>query len=315
MYKNSTISVVVPAHNEELLIQRVIQTMPDFVDNIVVVDDDSSDKTVDAIIEIQNKNPRVHLIRHPINQGVGGAIATGYKWCRDQASDVTVVMAGDAQMDPADLPALLEPVVNGEVDYSKGNRLVTGEAWKKIPRKRYLGNAALSLLTKIASGYWHVADSQTGYTAINLKALKALDLDNIYRRYGVPNDLLVKLNILGMRVRDVPVKPVYGIGEKSGLKPFRMMPRLAWLVLRLFFHRLIQKYVIRDFHPLVFFYLSGLLLAPAGSIYGLYLVYHRLFIGPIHDNSPLFATFLFISGWQFLLFAMWFDMDSGRQRS
>jgi len=115
------------------------------------------------------------LIRHETNQGVGGAIATGYKWCRDHEVDVAVVMTGDAQMDPADLAALLDPVVAGEVDYAKGNRLFTGDAWNQIPKARYLGNSGMSLLTKIASGYWHVADSQCGYTAINLKALKAID--------------------------------------------------------------------------------------------------------------------------------------------
>jgi len=110
---------------------------------------------------------------------VGGAIATGYEWCRDHGGDVAVVMAGDAQMDPADLPVLLDPVVAREADYAKGNRLFTGDAWNQIPRVRYLGNAAMSLSIKIASGYWHVADSQCGYTAINLKTLKALAICNL----------------------------------------------------------------------------------------------------------------------------------------
>ena len=175
MYKNKKIAVVVPAYNEETQIGRVIETMPDYVDKIVIVDDKSTDGTVSKIESYKEKfSGRLVLIQHYVNQGVGGAIATGYMWARDNDFDCAAVMAGDAQMDPDDLPALLDPVVSGEVDYSKGNRLFSGEAWKIIPQKRFIGNAVLSLLTKIASGYWHVVDSQTGYTVINLKALKTL---------------------------------------------------------------------------------------------------------------------------------------------
>jgi len=310
MLQNKQIGVVVPAYNEELLIGRVIETMPDYVDKIVIVDDCSSDATVERVQTYTAKNlERVLLLQHQINQGVGGAIATGYKWCRDHKIDVVAVMAGDAQMDPDDLPALLEPVVAGEVDYAKGNRLFTGDAWNQIPKVRYLGNSAMSLLTKIASGYWHVADSQSGYTAINLQALKIIDWDKMYKRYGQPNDLLVRLNIYNFRVRDTPIKPIYQIGEKSGIKPLRMIPKLSWLLFKLFLWRMKEKYIIRDFHPLVFFYLLGLTLFPLGLIFGLYLIYYRLLAGPVVATSALFAVFLFVSGLQSLFFAMWFDME------
>jgi hypothetical protein len=164
-------------------------------------------------------------------------------------------------------------------------------------------------LTKIASGYWHIADSQTGYTAANLKVLKTIDPDLIYKRYGMPNDMLVRLNIYNFRVRDVEILPVYGIGETSGIKPIRMVPRLAWFMFRLFMRRMVQKYVIRDFHPLIFFYFMGYLLFLPGFLLGLYLVLRRLFVGPIAVTSALFATLLVISGLQFLFFAMWFDME------
>jgi hypothetical protein len=220
-----------------------------------------------------------------------------------------VVMAGDAQMEPANLPDLLAPVVAGEVDYAKGNRLFTGDAWNQIPRVRYLGNSAMSLLTKIASGYWHVADSQSGYTAINLKALKTIDWDQMYKRYGQPNDLLVRLNVYNFRVRDVPVTPVYNIGEKSGVRPLRMIPGLSWLLFKLFLYRIVQKYVIRDFHPLVFFYLMGVALFIPGFLFGLYMTFYRLLVGTVAPTSALFAVFLVVSGMQSLFFAMWFDMD------
>lgn len=313
MYKDKTIAVVAPAYNEEKLIGRTLDTIPDFVDQVIVVDDCSRDATVEHVQERVAQQPqRVILIQHKVNQGVGGAIATGYKWCRDHEMDVTVVMAGDAQMDPADLPALLDPVIEGTVDYTKGNRLFTGDAWNQIPRVRYLGNSAMSLLTKIASGYWHVADSQSGYTAINLKALKTIDWDQMYKRYGQPNDLLVRLNIFNFRVRDVPIKPVYNVGEKSGVKPLRMIPRLSWLLFKLFLYRLIQKYVIRDFHPLVFFYLMGVTLFVPGLLLGSYLVFYRLFLGTVAPTSALFAVFLFVSGLQSIFFAMWFDMEYNR---
>ena len=211
MYLNKTIAVVVPAYNEEKLIGRVIETMPALVDRIIVVDDCSRDSTAAIVEQYREHDPeRIVLVRHALNEGVGGAIASGYMWARDHDVDIAVVMAGDAQMDPADLPALLEPVASGAVDYAKGNRLFTGEAWQLMPRTRYLGNSALSLMTKIASGYWHVADSQTGYTAINRRALATIDWTRTWKRYGQPNDLLVRLNIYSFKVRDVPVKPHRG---------------------------------------------------------------------------------------------------------
>ncbi|MFL7791278.1 MAG: glycosyltransferase family 2 protein [Anaerolineae bacterium] len=313
MFKKAHIGAVVPAYNEEKLIGRVIETMPVFVDRIIIVDDCSKDETAAVVEEYQKKlGDRLQLIRHGINQGVGGAIATGYKWCRDHEIDISVVMAGDAQMDPADLPTLLEPVVSGEVDYAKGNRLFTGDAWNIIPRVRYLGNSFMSLLTKIASGYWHVADSQCGYTAINLKALRLIDWDKMYKQYGQPNDLLVRLNIHNLRVCDIPVRPIYNIGEKSGVKPIRMIPRLSWFLFKLFVYRMVQKYVIRDFHPLVFFYLMGLTLFMPGFLLGSYLVIYRLFLGKVALTSALFAVFLFVSGLQSIFFAMWFDMEHNR---
>lgn len=314
MYRGHSIAVVVPAYNEEKLITVTLATMPEWVDRVVVVDDASADDTVERVESWCEEHPgsQVVLVRHESNQGVGGAIATGYQWVRDQGLDVAVVMAGDAQMDPGDLPDLLDPVVEGRADYSKGNRLFTGDAWNVIPRVRYLGNSMLSLLTKIASGYWQVADSQCGYTALGRRALETLDWSTTYRRFGQPNDLLVRLNVYNFRVVDVPVKPIYDIGEKSGIKPMRMIPRLSLLLLRLFLYRMVQKYVIRDFHPLVFFYVMGACLLIPGLLLGLYLVIHRFIQGPVAATSALFAVFLVVSGLQSVLFAMWFDMEHGR---
>lgn len=309
MYRDKTVSVVVPAYNEEKLIGNVLKTIPRFVDHIVVVDDASRDQTGEVVKSHQGEDPRITYLRHPKNEGVGGAIVTGYKWAREKEIDISVVMAGDAQMDPRDLPDLLDPIVDGKVDYSKGNRLFTGKAWSVIPKARYLGNAVLSFLTKIASGYWHVADSQSGYGAVTLQVLKTIDLDSIYKRYGMPNDLLVKLNVYQFRVRDVSVNPIYGIGEKSGLKIYKVVFTLSSLLLKLFLWRLKEKYIIRDFHPLVLFYLLGFVLTPIGVILGSYLLVFRIFFGSVATTSALFSAFFTISGLQSLFFAMWFDME------
>ena len=313
MYRDKVIAVIVPAYNEEKLIGKVLKTVPTFIDQIVVVDDASSDRTGEVVKTHQQEDSRIIYLRHPINEGVGGAIVTGYKWARDNEISISVVMAGDAQMDPRDLPKLLDPVVDGEVDYSKGNRLFTGKAWRVIPKTRYLGNAVLSFLTKIASGYWHVADSQSGYGAVNLEVLKTIDLDRVYKLYGMPNDFLVRLNVYHFRVRDVPVNPIYGIGERSGIKIYKVVFTLSLLLLNLFLWRLKEKYIIRDFHPLVLFYLLGFVLTPIGFIFGCYLLIYRLFIGPVAATSALFAAFFAISGLQSLFFAMWFDMEYNKE--
>ncbi|MGD0918379.1 MAG: glycosyltransferase family 2 protein, partial [Thermodesulfobacteriota bacterium] len=313
MYRDKTIAVIVPAYNEEKLVGKVLKTVPPFVDHIVVVDDASSDRTGEVVKAHQEEDSRIIYLHHPRNGGVGGAIVTGYKWARDNEISISVVMAGDAQMDPKDLPKLLDPVVEGEVDYSKGNRLFTGKAWRVIPKTRYLGNAVLSFLTKIASGYWHVADSQSGYGAVNLEVLKTIDLDSVYKRYGMPNDFLVRLNVYHFRVRDVPVNPIYGIGERSGIKISRVIFTLSLLLLKLFLWRLREKYIIRDFHPLVLFYLLGFVLTPIGFVFGCYLLIYRLCIGPVAATSALFAAFFAISGLQSLFFAMWFDMEYNKE--
>lgn len=224
--------------------------------------------------------------------------------------DLAAVMAGDAQMDPDDLPRLLEPVAEDRADYAKGNRLFTGDAWHQIPKVRYVGNSFLSLLTKIASGYWSIADSQCGYTVINKKGLNLINWHGMHAHYGQPNDLLVRLNIHNLRVVDVPVRPVYNIGEKSGIRPMLIIPKMMGLLGWLFYYRMVQKYLIRDFHPLLLFYAIGLpqlfLLTP---ILLVRLVYLWVISGRIPPINALALMFLIISGLQFVMFAMWFDMQ------
>ena len=312
MYQNKQIAVVVPCYNEESQIEQVIATIPDYIDAIVVIDDVSRDNTIKVIERAQQGNPKVVLIKHDKNQGVGGAIASGYKWARDNNMDIAVVMAGDGQMDPDELPKLIEPIVNGETDYTKTNRLFYGDAFNQIPKVRYFGNSILSLLTKIASGYWHIADSQSGYTAIGKEPVQLIDWDKMYKRYGQPNDLLVRLNIYNFRVRDIITKPVYNVGEKSKMKVHHVVFTIGWLLIKQFFFRLKEKYVIRDFHPLVFFYFFGFFLMAASIPLFVRFMYFWIAFNHIPKVNFLAWMFAVIMGIQFILFAMWFDMDNNK---
>ncbi|MBN1293443.1 MAG: glycosyltransferase family 2 protein [Candidatus Latescibacteria bacterium] len=313
MYKEKKICVVVPAYNEEKLIAKTVNTIPDFVDYILVVDDGSKDKTSEIVKSLIKSDKRILLKKHERNSGVGAALSTGYIWSRDNDIDITVVMNGDNQMDPGDLTNLIDPIADDTADYAKGNRLVTGEAWDIIPHIRYLGNSVLTFLTKIASGYWHVTDSQSGYTAINKKALHLLPLENIYPKYGAPNDILVRLNIYHMRVTDVPIRPVYEVGEKSDMKIHGVVWTISLLIIRSFFRRMVQKYIIRDFHPLIFFYMAGFLMILVDIPLIVRLIIRWLNfdkIPPINALAILFCTFV---GIQFFLFAMLFDMEANKE--
>jgi glycosyltransferase involved in cell wall biosynthesis len=315
MFEGRRVCVVIPAYNEEKLIGRVLETMPDLVDRMIAVDDASTDGTAQVLCVAEGRlGPRLRVIRHEQNRGVGGAIVSGYKAALEelQRTDLVAVMAGDAQMDPAELPRLLAPLVKDQADYAKGNRLFTGKAWKIIPRHRYLGNAALSFATKIASGYWHVADSQSGYTAITVEALSVLQLDRLYPRYGFPNHLLVELNNYDFRVRDVPMEPVYNVGEVSGIRLPKVIPTISWLLFKCYFWRMKEKYVIRDFHPLVFFLVMGLLLTIGGFLLGVYIVYLRIVTGGLSPNGVIFDALCLIMGMQMLFFAMWMDMEHNK---
>jgi len=312
MYKGKYVSVVIPCYNEEKQISRVIETIPAFIDKIVVIDDNSNDKTLEVLKKLKESNDKIIIIEHKKNQGVGSSMASGYKWSRDNNIDLAVRMDGDGQMDPAHITALLDPVASGEVDYTKTNRLLSGNAFNKMPSGRYFGNAILSMLTKIASGYWHIADSQSGYTAINQKALRLINWDKMYKKYGQPNDLLVLLNIYNLKVRDIITEPLYDVGENSKLSIPRVIFTIPFLLFRRFLYRLKEKYIIRDFHPLVFFYASGFLLLLCSIPLLVRFIYFWIAVDNIPKVNFLAWMFCVIMGAQFIMFAMWFDMESNK---
>ncbi|MCL2819346.1 MAG: glycosyltransferase family 2 protein [Oscillospiraceae bacterium] len=357
MLNNKTIAVVVPAYNEETQIGIVIDTMPAFVDRIIIVNDFSKDKTFEIVcdyIKRENGNSdktisipyieppietifnkadvvlfemrreevskyppheifndkdtdRIVLINNKKNARVGGAIKIGYKWCRDHGIDCTSVMAGDAQMDPDELESICLPVVEDDIDYVKGNRLWHGASRIIVPKKRFFGNSVLSAMTKVASGFWRISDTQTGYTSISLRALNKLSLYSIYNNYGVPNDILIKLNIAHCTIREIPIKPVYNVGEQSKMKIGKVIPTVSWLLVKGFYKRIFSKYLINDFHPIFVFY-SLSVLSLLSSIY--FLVY--IIIGLCHQavSSGTYFGFVLSLILCILLFSfgMWFDM-------
>jgi glycosyltransferase involved in cell wall biosynthesis len=313
MYQEKTIAVIIPAYNESTQIAGVIKTIPAFVDHIVIVDDASTDETATTVDQLRQGYNKIVLLRHEVNQGCGGALATGYKWAKENNIDVTVRMDGDGQMPPEKLHAIIAPVAENRADYSKANRLFTGEAYKKMPKVRYFGNAFLSLMTKIASGYWHIADFQSGYTAINKYALHVIDWEKMYKRYGQPNDLLVRLNVFNLRVADIPVEPVYNVGEKSGISIKKVMFTISWLLIKMFLWRMKEKYIIRDFHPLIFFYGLGGVFGLLTALLFIRLFYFWIFTGHIPAINALAAMFSFMSANMFTLFAMWFDMETNKE--
>jgi glycosyltransferase involved in cell wall biosynthesis len=310
--EGKTVAVVIPAYQEEELLPATLSGIPELVDRIYVVDDASHDGTVGRARAAAAQDPRITVVTRDRNGGVGAAVVTGYRRALEDGADVAVVMNADNQMDPDDLTDLVLPVARGEVDYAKANRLFTGQAWQLIPHSRYLGNAVLSLWTKIASGYWHVADAQSGYTAIGRRMLELLDLDNLYPRYGFPNDMLVHLNVWNARVRDVPSRPIYGVGERSGIRLRKVIPAISWLLFKGFWWRLWQKYVIRDFHPLVFFYVFGLLALVFGFGLGVYQIVIKAIGYAATAGVVVLVALLLLFGLLFTLFAMWFDMETNK---
>jgi glycosyltransferase involved in cell wall biosynthesis len=234
MYRQLRIVVVIPAYNEEEAIRGAVESVPSFVDEIIVVDDCSRDRTSERAS--QTKREAI-VLRHATNRGVGASIVTGYREALVRKMDVAVVMAGDGQMDPDDLPALLDPIAEGRADYVKGNRFAHRELFTQMPPIRILGNTLLSLATKVTSGYAHLFDSQCGYTAITCATLRRLKLEAVFPRYGYPNDMLAHLHGACARVVDVPVRPIYGPTWRSGVRWHTAVYPVGFVLLKSWWQR------------------------------------------------------------------------------
>lgn len=324
MYQNEQIGVVITAYNEEGFVGEVIEGVPDFVDRVYVIDDCSTDGTWDEILEhvehTDNQligetyadggltlDQRIIPIRHGENKGVGGAIKTGFREAHQDGNDIVAVMNGDGQMDPDILDRIITPIADGDADYVKGNRLTSSSDLEEMSRWRLFGNIVLTFLTKISSGYWKVMDPQNGYVAISRSAIDQIDLTEVYDRYGFLNDMLIRLNVHQMKVADVRMRSVYR-DETSHIRYSTFIPSVSTLLLRGFFWRLKERYLIRDFHPVVFFYTLGAIGASIGVITILMSVWILVDNGLALVGGLLSVLFFLLSSVIFML-GIIYDME------
>ncbi len=317
MYRGNRIALVIPAHNEARLIVPTLDGVPGYVDTVYVIDDVSTDRTRELVRERAAREPRVRLLCHEKNRGPGGAIITGYKQALVDGCDIAVVVGGDNQMPLDQMPDFIDPLINGVTDYTKGNRFMRlryafANVPGVMPRTRLVGNAIISALTKIASGYYKIVDVVDGYTAINRDALQAIDWDRAWQGYGYPMDFLIRLNAYGFRVKDISRRAIYLPGERqSQIKGVRYALRVSPMLMRGFFWRIWTKYILWDFHPLAFFYLGGIVLFGLGMLVGLWLIFEQAVGVGVSGPRAILDAMLLIMGMQFLLFAMLFDMQEG----
>ena len=308
LYKGLKVAVVVPAFREANHIARVIESMPAAVDLVFVVDDSSPDDTY--AVAVAASDERTHVTRHEVNLGVGGAIVTGHRLALEHGADVSVVMAGDGQMDPDYLPALLDPIADDGYGFAKANRLYSSQSFAGMPAYRVFGNIVLTFMTKVSSGYWDMMDPQNGYTAISRSALERLPLDRLAERYDFENDVLIWLNILNVRVIDVPIPAVYG-NEVSSIRLHKVVPRLLATLFRGFWRRFWFKYVLWSFSPIALLAFVGLPLLILGVVTGVWAVaYSAGGSGPISTGTWLLAVAPSLVGIQLLLQAFVLDIQS-----
>ncbi len=314
MYRDRKVALVIPVFNEETLIGPTLEKVPEVVDRIFVVDDCSTDDTRSVVEARAEVDPRIRLIRHEVNQGPGGAIITGYLAAAEKEYDLTVVVGGDDQMPLEVITDFMDPIIDGECDYTKGNRFEhMAPTLADMPKIRLFGNIVITALTKIASGYYKIMDVVDGYTCISLRAIKTIKWHKCWTGYGYPMNFLVHLNAYSFKVRDVGRRPIYLKGvQQSKIKGFRYALKVTPMLVRSFWWRIIFRYIYRDFHPLAFFFLVGSLLLPVGLVGGLILIYKQLTGVGVSGPQAIFASLCIITGLQFLLFAMFFDMEEGK---
>jgi dolichol-phosphate mannosyltransferase len=306
------VAVVMPAYQAASTIAKVLGGIPAWVDTIYVVDDASVDETA-ALVRVV-ADPRVELLVHDTNRGVGAATITGYRHALRRGIDICVKMDADGQMDASDLPQLIEPLVAGRADYAKGNRFHDGEALRRMPLLRRVGNLALSFLVKAASGQWHIFDPTNGYTAIHRSALAAVDLDRLHPRYFFESSMLVMLKHARAVIEDVPLPARYG-AEQSNLRVARALFEFPWLLLRYGCRRIGWQYFLTDFNAVSLFLTCGVPLVVYGLAFGLY---H--WIDSVRRNvltptgTVMLAVLTLILGFQLLLQALVLDTQSQPDR-
>lgn len=307
MFQGRRVFVVIPCYKVAGQVAGVLAAIPEYVDGIVAVDDASPDETSTILAAIDD--PRLDVVRHQQNRGVGGAMISGFNRAAELGAEIMVKVDGDGQMDLSYLPLLLDPLVNHDYVYAKGNRLVDRKALEAMPRVRLFGNFVLNFLTKLASGYWHIMDPQNGFLAITTAAWEPLDHGRIYNGYFFENDMLVNLNLYNARVKDIPMPARYG-DEPSSLRIRHVIPTFSWLLIDRTIYRFFTKYMLRDFSPIALFVLTGLPLFVWGVVFGAasWIINARL--GVVTSTGTVMLSVLpFLIGFQLLLQALVLDIQ------
>lgn len=310
MYRNLKVAAILPCYNEEKLITKTIETLPDFVDEIIAVDDNSKDRTWEIITHLAKKNKRVVPIHLDPNEGIGGAYIHGFEKAIKDGMDLVFTMAGDAQCNQNYMSNMADTLLDKDLDYVKANRFVHLQELQQMPAFRRVGNTVITILTKFASGYYSIFDSQNGYGVFKVKTLQNLPFEHIGRRYDYENTLLIALAIMGAKIKDEPVPAIYG-DEVSTIPVFKTVMRALKVVWNGFWRRMYYKYVVVNFHPIALFLFTGLLLLAFGTGFGIFIAIDRAF----NNTSPstgsvMLAVLPIILGFQILLSALTMDMNN-----
>jgi len=304
------IAVILPSYKVKEHIRNVVETIPDFIDYIIIVDDKCPEGSGKYVESFCSASDRIKIVYHEVNKGVGGAVISGYKLALELNVDIAVKMDGDGQMNPDYIQQLVDPIIQNKADYTKGNRFYDFKALKKMPAIRLFGNSILSFLLKVASGYWNIMDPTNGFTAINREAIESLNFDKISNRYFFESDMLVNLNICNKVVKDVNIPAFYG-DEKSSMNIKSIVLKFPFLLCRRFSKRILLKYFIYDFNMASVYTLVGLPMLLFGAGFGIY----RWIYGVMHgvENSTgtvMLSVLPLILGVQFILQAISIDIHS-----
>jgi dolichol-phosphate mannosyltransferase len=303
------IAVVIPCYRTSRQILDVLSRIDANVSRIYVVDDACPEGTGD-LVEASRPDDRVRVLRHERNRGVGAAMVTGYRAALADGAQIVVKIDGDGQMDPAQLSRLVAPIAMGAADYAKGNRFYDFALLQDMPRVRLLGNALLSLVNKISSGYWNVMDPTNGYTAIHRAALEALPLGKIDSGYFFESDMLFRLYTVRAVVRDVPLRARYA-GESSNLRIGRVLRDFPGKYVSATLKRIFYSYFLRDFNAGTLQLASGLLLLSLGTAYGVTKWINSSVSGfPTTSGAVMLAALPVLVGVQLLLGALQFDIQN-----
>lgn len=307
MYKGKKIIVVTPAYNESKHIGNVINGLPDYIDNIVIVNDCSTDNTEEVIKKHPSK--KVVYLKNEKNMGAGRSVTVAINKAKELGADITVTMAGDDQMDARYLPDLLDPIIEDGYDSTKGNRFYSKEGLKGMPKYRVWGSIVLTFMTRMASGYWNIFDAQNGYYTIGRCALQQIDFNSLTKGFPYENDLWINLNILGLRLKDVPIPARYG-DEVSYMKMWKIVPQFSWFLFKGFFRRIYKKYVLRGIHPIALFFFSGSIFLIWGIVFGAYTWHQSIQTAVAATTGTVMLSVLpFLMGFQLLLWALVLDIQ------